>query len=310
MENSFKVKFRGTRGSYPTPYGDFLHYGGNTSCVEVNVGGNLIILDAGGGIISLGEELAREHILSSNNPEERTPVKAYIFLTHLHQDHIQGLPFFKPLYNKYTDIEIFGLPLNKEDLKTTLSQVLFDKVFPLGLEDVSCQMSVNNLTEREAVIINKNKKTVIENIKNLSKIKLDKDDVLITVDKTFAHPKNGCLSVKIQYGGKTLVYATDKESYEGGDKKFIEFAYNADVLIHDAQYTTEEYTSLIESKQGFGHSTYEMALENARLSHAKKLVFFHYDPNYNDLFLNNLEKTYEKTSPQCIFSKENMEIVI
>ncbi|MBE7705738.1 MAG: MBL fold metallo-hydrolase [Cyanobacteria bacterium SIG30] len=310
MNNSFKVKFRGTRGSYPTPCADYLKFGGNTSCVEVNVGGNLIILDAGGGIITLGDELLREHILSGNTPQDRKPIKASVILSHIHQDHIQGLPFFKPLYNNSTTLEIFGLSPNNEDLKSILSQVLFEKVFPLGLEDISCNFKINNLNERQALILNKDKETRIENIENIQNIEFDENDVLITAHKTFAHPKNGCLCVKIQYQGKTLVYATDKESYKDGDRKFVKFAHDADVLIHDAQYTTEEYSSPISPKQGFGHSTFEMAIENAKLAHVKKLYFFHYDPNYNDNILENLEKTYQKLSPNYIFAKENMEIVL
>ena len=95
--SEFSVKFRGVRGSYPIANKDFLRYGGNTSCIEVNVGGHLIILDAGTGMIDIGNELMERHITSSIIPEERIPVKASVFLSHIHQDHIQGFTFFKPL---------------------------------------------------------------------------------------------------------------------------------------------------------------------------------------------------------------------
>ena len=258
----FTVKFRGVRGSYPVAHKDFLEFGGNTSCVEVQVGGNLIILDAGCGIIPLGDELMMNEILSSEDFQNRTSTKATILLSHIHQDHIQGLPFFKPLYNPKTIVEIFGQSSVDEDLKSTLSSVLFEKVFPLGLEDISCSLLINSVDERQVIILNKNKETIVEDIKNIQDKVFDEDDVIISVHKTFAHPKNGSLCFRIQYKGKSVVYATDKESYKGGDKRFIKFAHSADVLIHDAQYTNQEYASPINSKQGFGHSTFEMAIEN------------------------------------------------
>lgn len=105
----FKVKFRGIRGSYPTPKSTHLKYGGNTACVEVNVRNRLIILDAGTGIIELGENLTREHILSGNTIDERKPICATIILSHIHQDHIQGLPFFHPHLSKQQILK-FSVP--------------------------------------------------------------------------------------------------------------------------------------------------------------------------------------------------------
>ncbi len=307
MKN-LKIKFRGTRGSYPTPKANFLKFGGNTSCVEVHAGNHLIILDGGTGLIDLGRDLTREHILSGDNLFERKQINATIILSHIHQDHIQGIPFFNPLYINSTKINLMGLCAKGEDLKDTLSDVLFGKVFPLGLEDVSCEMTINGLSGKEIVILSDNENPKIEKAQNLANIKLKPDDVLISFHKTFAHPKAGSLCVKIQYNGKTLVYATDKESYEGGDKKFIQFAHGADLLIHDAQYTQDEYISPISSKQGFGHSTYQMAIENANLAHVKKLMFFHYDPNYDDDMLSMLEKEFCAQSFNYQFAKENLEI--
>ena len=98
------------------------------------------------------------------------------------------------------------------------------------------------------------------------------------------------------YKGKSLVYATDKESYPGGDKKLVKFAKGCDLIIHDAQYSTEDYLSIYVPKQGFGHSTFEMALDCKRQVEADKIVFFHYDPCYNDEKLNLLAEEY---SPSC-----------
>ena len=96
--SKFKVKFRGVRGSYPIADKDFLQYGGNTSCVEVNVNDHLIILDAGTGLINIGNELMEKYIASGLNSADRTPVKAVVLISHIHQDHIQGFTFFRPLH--------------------------------------------------------------------------------------------------------------------------------------------------------------------------------------------------------------------
>ena len=127
----FKVKFRGVRGSYPTAKFSHLKYGGNTVCDEVNVRDMLIILDAGKGIIELGENLTRDHILSGNSTDERTPIKATILISHIHQDHIQGLPFFSPIFIKTTELEVFGPDTGKEKLKDTDEEVIKNAVIAL-----------------------------------------------------------------------------------------------------------------------------------------------------------------------------------
>jgi len=307
---SFKVKFKGVRGSYPVPKTSFLKYGGNTSCVEVNVGGRLIILDAGTGIIELGRELVQNHILSGTTMHQRKPVVCSLFLSHIHQDHIQGLPFFNPAYILSTKLNVFGMSAGKKNLKDTLASVLFDKVFPLGLEDVNCNLEIEDFGEKQAVIIDKKGTPRLIKAVELENTKLDKEDIVITSHKTFAHPKEGSLCFKVSYGGKSLVYATDKESYVGSDKKFIEFAHDCDLLIHDAQYTHQEYVSPIFPKQGFGHSTYQMAMESAKLAHAKKLTFFHYDPNYDDDILAMLERELCKENENYYFAKEGLEIAL
>ena len=112
---------------------------------------------------------------------------------------------------------------------------------------------------------------------------------------------------KIQYKDKTLVYATDKESYPGGDKKLINFARGCNLLIHDAQYTTEDYLDSFVPKQGYGHSTFEMAVDAKNQSGAEKLVFFHFDPSYDDNKLNSIKEQY-KLQDDILLAYEGLEI--
>ena len=135
-------------------------------------------------------------------------------------------------------------------------------------------------------------------------------EVVISCLKLNCHPKRGVMVYKIAYQDKSIVYATDKEGYVGGDRKLSMFARNTDLLIHDAQYTTDEYLSACISKQGYGHSTFDMALEAYSQSHAKSLAFFHLDPNYTDEMLIEIENHYTKTCNNVFIPKEGQEITI
>ena len=305
--SEFSVKFRGVRGSYPIADKDYMQYGGNTSCVEVNVGGNLIILDAGTGLISVGNELLREHILSGMNPSERTPIKATVLISHIHQDHLQGFTFFRPLHIPTSQINVFGNVNYNESLSDELSHLLFGKSFPLDLGDIAGNLEIRDLNEAEGILLRHGEQPIIKRIETEDDAKVENDDVLITYYRSYAHPQEGVLIYKISYKDKVLVYATDKESYEGGDKKLVNFARNCNLLIHDSQYTTEDYMDLYAPKQGFGHSTFEMAIECKNQTNAEKLVFFHYDPNYDDNKLNSIKEHY-KDYEGVIFAYEGLEI--
>src|SRR5574344_1563420 len=149
MSGEFSVKFRGVRGSYPIADKNYLEFGGNTSCVEVKVGGHLIILDAGTGLINIGNELLEEYIASGEDIFKRKPINATILLTHIHQDHIQGFTFFKPSHVQTTKLNIFGSTSYSETLADELSQLLFTKSFPLDLGDIAADLNIFDMTETE-----------------------------------------------------------------------------------------------------------------------------------------------------------------
>ena len=305
--SEFSLKFRGVRGSYPISSKDFLEYGGNTACIEVNVGGHLIILDAGTGMISVGDELMEKYITSGFTPEERTPVRATVLLSHIHQDHIQGFTFFRPLHLKSTVLSVFGSVCEEENLSDELSNVLFGKTFPLDLGDIAGKLDIKNITSNDLIILRHGSEPIICK----SQENILPDNVVISCYKSYAHPQDGVMIYKIYYKGKSVVYATDKESYLGGDKKLVDFARNCDVLIHDAQYTTEDYLNQYSPKQGYGHSTFDMAVEAQRQSNAGKLVFFHFEPGYDDEKLNRINEHYSQKFPDnVIMAKEGLQLEI
>ncbi len=307
MMSEFSVKFRGVRGSFPVANKDFYEFGGNTSCVEVNVGGHLIILDAGTGIVSVGDELMEKSISSSINPNERTPIEALVLLSHIHQDHIIGLTFFKPLHLKSTKLMIMGAEPVNMSLSDCLSDVLFGRTFPVDLGDIAGGIDIKGLKSEQAILLKTGQQPQLV---NLNEVNQEDEDVLITFYKSYVHPQDGVMIYKITYKGKSLVYATDKECYFGGDKKFVQFAKNCDLLIHDTQYTTEDYLNPHSPKQGYGHSTYDMAIEVMKQAKARKLAFFHFDPSYNDIKLGKIKEHYTAMNKNVYLPYEGMEISV
>lgn len=306
--DEFKIKFRGVRGSYPVVDKRFMEYGGNTSCVEVNVGGHLIILDAGTGLINLGDDLTQQYIISGTNTEDRTPVKAVVLLSHIHHDHIQGFTFFRPLHIRSTVLDVFGNVNYNESLSDELAMLLFGKSFPLDLGDIAGNLNIHDVNETDAIILQKDKMPIVRRVETEADLKVGDEDVLITFYRSYAHPQEGVLIYKIQYKGKTLVYATDKETYHGGDRKLANFARDCDLIIHDSQYTTEDYMDCYVPKQGYGHSTFEMALDCKKQINAKQLVFFHFDPSYSDEKLNQIKEEYKNMGQDVILAYEGLEI--
>ena len=306
-KNEFKVKFRGTRGSYPVAKADYLKYGGNTSCVEINVGGHLIIIDAGSGLIELGNDLMKDYLSSGATPFDRKPVNATLLLSHIHQDHIQGFTFFRPSHIASTNLNIFGPSDYNENLADELSQLLFTKSFPLDLGDIAANLNIFDVNETEYIVLTNNVPT-IKKIERAEDLKPENDEVIISSYKSYAHPQEGVMIYKIAYKDKSVVYASDKESYIGGDKKMVLFSRDCDLLIHDAQYTTEDYLNPLTPKQGFGHSTFDMALDCKKQAGAKKLAFYHFDPGYNDEKLDEIAQHYQKVSDTCFLASEGLEI--
>lgn len=307
-KNKFVVYFKGVRGSHPVAQKSFMEYGGNTTCVYVNANNKRILLDAGSGIINAGNQIKEEMISS----QEKTNFNGIILLSHLHFDHIHGLPFFNYLHNPEAKIHLFCRAKNDNELKQNLADLLFNKSFPLDIDEIKCNFclhAINNKNNNFAIILKENEVepqiTILDEVKNINE-----NDVVITAMYSKTHPKDGVMIYKISYKCKSVVFATDKESFSEGDKSLSIFARDCDLLIHDSQYTEYDYNSIVNIKQGFGHSTFEMALKEKENAHAKNLAFFHYDTSYNDEKLDEIKKDIINKSEGCIMSFENQKIEI
>jgi len=255
---------------------DFTRIGGNTPCILVTFDtGRIAILDAGTGIRKLGNDLlARSHEQYDN---------IFIGLSHTHWDHIQGFPFFKPAYDpsRHFTIAICGKGRNARKLKKIFSAQMHRDCFPVPLDKMGAKFTfwepdITRYVNRSGVEI---------------------------VASKHNHP-GGAYGYRIMEKGKTLVYCTDVEYGDRIDPDVVALSKNADLLIHDAQYTPDE----LKEKKGWGHSSWEQAVEVAEQAGVKRLALFHHDPEHNDAFLLNMEKECRKRFPDAFLAREGMVI--
>lgn len=297
MSNEMKIKFWGVRGSYPTPGTGTVKFGGNTACVEVQVGNRTIILDAGTGIIPLGRELART----------KRAGELLLLFSHLHHDHTQGFPFFVPAYIPNAKLHIYGPDGTHESMKSVLERNQSSETFPIGLRDMSSSKDIQAVRESQVIVWDETGVRVAESASGL-----DDDAIVIRIHKSYAHP-GSVFMYRITWRGKSVVYATDTEGYVGTDKRLVKFAKDADVLIHDAQYLDEHYWGQLEgfpSTQGFGHSTVTMACEVAASTSTGQLILFHHDPAYTDDILAGMERKAKSLFRDATMACEGLEIVL
>lgn len=304
-----KVKFWGVRGSHCVPGKDTVKTGGNSTCVEVDAGGIIILFDAGAGMINCGKDLRKRFFgapKGSSNPQ----LNVYLFFTHTHHDHTEGLPFFEPAYFGRTTMYMFGPRMLSQDLEVTLEHAMIPPFFPITMEDMGSEKIIQNITEKNVIVIEEGTPAPKIHNKHTDSFQLSEDAVKISLVKNYSHPRDGVLVYAVEYQGKKVIFSTDVESYIGGDQRLIQFAGGADLLIHDAQYTAETYAHPKFPKQGWGHSTTEMAVETAQKAGAKKLVLFHHDPADTDEMVDAKEKYAKTLFRDTVAAREGMEIVL
>ncbi len=305
MFDELRIKFWGVRGSYPTPGPETVKYGGNTSSVEIRAGERTIILDAGTGIIPLGRELARTKRAS----------EIMLLFSHLHHDHTQGFPFFVPAYMPNAKLHIFGPDGTHESLKNVLEHNQSSETFPVSLREMAASKDIQAVRESQVIVWDEAGVRVTESaighrpepVEGLSD-----DAVVIRIHKSYAHP-GGVYIYRISWRGKSVVYATDTEGYIGTDRKLVQFAKDADVLIHDAQYLDEHYWGQLAgfpSTQGYGHSTVSMACDVAASARVGQLILFHHDPGYSDAMVAGMGVAAKEKFGDAQAAYEGLEIVL
>lgn len=302
MSSSY-LRFWGVRGSYPAPFETHLKAGGNTSCVEVRVGDHLLICDAGTGIIPLGNSLMAQQEVRS----------LMLLLTHYHWDHISGLPFFVPAFVPNWTLKVFGPGKNLDEVEESVSQQMRSPYFPVETE------------------------TWLANIHYLETNSIHLEHGPIRIQRFNVHHPGTTFGYRIEAAGKTIVYVSDNEllfldapikatleAPDVGDEEralleqmreeekwvSLKFMMDADILIHDSQYTPEDY----DRKRGWGHSCYLDTVDCAIDARVKELYLFHLDPNYPDdvvdqLHANALQRIRERGAQlKCHVAREGLTI--
>ncbi len=300
--DQFLVRFWGSRGSYPVPGPQTVRYGGNTTCVEVQVGRHTLIIDAGTGIINLGYDLMRRARENGG-----TPINVTLLLTHMHHDHTQGFPFFLPAHIGSSKLNILGPRTFDEDLEETLTHAVLPPNFPVSLHEMPSLKMVRSLHDTEMILIEPDDNRLhIQNIYH-SHLEPSPDMVSVRIHRSHAHPRDGVYIYRIEWRGASMVFASDTEGYTGTDQRLVHFARNTDLLIHDAQYTEPDY---IANRQGWGHSTPEMACAVAQQCGAGRLVLCHHEPRYTDDDIAEIECMAQRHFPQTVAAYEGLEIVL
>ncbi len=280
-DDPVRMKFWGVRGSIATPGAGTIHYGGNTSCIEVHAGGETIILDAGTGLRLLGQHLMRE--------AKGKPLNLTLLLTHTHWDHIQGLPFFQPIYAPNNQLRILGYEGARASLKNVLTGQMESPYFPVALEDIPANVVIEELKEMTFSVGS------------------------VNCQAFFANHPGICVGYRLNTAEGSLVYLPDNElRYEHRvkknipvetsvteftrkeDTKLMSFLRGADVLVMDSQYDRNEYASHV----GWGHGCLEDVAELAVHAGVKKLFLFHHDPDHDDAKISSMAKVAQEIAVQ------------
>ncbi len=267
----FFVRFWGVRGSIPCPGPDYVRYGGNTSCLEIRCGDSLLIFDGGTGLREMGEALAGQG-----------PMDADMFFTHTHIDHINGVPFFKPIFDSANRLTISSGHLNGGyTIRQVLDKLMAAPIFPVPIEVFGARVEFNDFACGAA---------------------LEPRPGIAVRTAKLNHP-NGATGYRVDHGGKSICYVTDTEHRPGTlDANILNLIEGADIFIYDATYTDDEYPSY----QGWGHSTWQEGIRLANKAEVGTYVIFHHDPGHKDDFMDRVAEEAEGARPGTLVAREGL----
>ncbi len=274
----FVVKFWGVRGSVPTPGKDTVRYGGNTSCIEMQIAGKRLIFDGGTGMRELGKELMQE-----------VPVESYIFFTHYHWDHIQGFPLFTPAFTPGNCFHIYGaIPPEGESMKQHFIDRVLHYNSPVPLTGMQADLRFYELDHGQKMMLHG-----------------------IEIETGSLNHPNTAMGYRVTWNGRSAVYCSDTEHFPDGlDESVVNLARDADVLIYDAMYTDDEYHNPKSSKVGWGHSTWQEAIKVAKAAGVRRVVIFHHEPTHSDDFLDRMAEKVKEAFPLAVMAKEGLVLPV
>ncbi len=275
-----QVKFYGVRGSISVSGTRFTEFGGNTTCIQIMApeSRRIGIIDAGTGIRQLGNDF-----LEMQNGQ----TEIFIAFSHFHWDHIQGFPFFAPAYDKNIKINLLvkGGDKRIRCLKDVFAAQMQETYFPVSLDDMGARF--------EFILLENN-----------CQVFIPPDGVPVKVTAVEHNHPGRAYSYRYERAGHSVVFSTDVEHGDSIDANIVELARDADILIHDGQFSGEE----LASKRGWGHSSYEQAAAVATRANVKQLVVTHHDPDHDDDYLKDAEKRCQELFPRSVFAREGMVV--
>ncbi|MBW8309893.1 MAG: MBL fold metallo-hydrolase [Candidatus Paracaedibacteraceae bacterium] len=248
-----QIFFHGTRGSFPISSKTHTKYGGHTSCVSILFDNQWFILDAGSGLIDAPSAIQNKNIK-----------RCHLFLSHLHLDHIIGLPAFPLSWDPTFEINLYcGMSLEFKGLKNALNTIFAPPYFPVKWDDFKARRLYKDFVAGESLQLNDT----------------------VSMKTIFLNHPGGACGYKLIVGNRSIVYLSDTSHEKGMFEKFIKFAKYCDLLIYDSTYCDSEFSAVAE----YGHSTWQIACDLANKSSAKQLALFHHDPSHTDEFINGME---------------------
>jgi phosphoribosyl 1,2-cyclic phosphodiesterase len=263
-EAPYRVRFWGARGSMPTPSTKNARMGGNTTCVQIKISDDeLLVLDGGSGIHLLGREIMQR---------PQPPRHIHVFFTHFHWDHIQGMPFFEPLYSKHHSITLYSAH-TPEVLQAVLTGQMLPPYFPVPWNEAAARLEYKQIGPSPMECAG------------------------LEISAFPLHHPQGSVGYNIQHPRRKIIFATDHEHGDAAtDRNLRDVAHNADLLIYDAQYTPAEYST---SKRGWGHSTWLEGVSVASDAGVRQLALCHHDPDRDD---DSVDKIVEKAREEFVNS--------
>lgn len=271
--SALTVRFWGVRGSIACPSPAYVGFGGNTSCVEVRVGGRILILDAGTGVRPLGKLLQREGVREAD-----------ILFSHTHWDHVNGFPFFAPAFEPDHAFRVFAGHLAEEGgIREAIAGHMHEPMFPVPLDVMKARLSFTDFRAGET---------------------LELGPGVRARTAPLNHP-NGATAYRIEHAGRSVCYVTDTEHVPGRpDERVLGLIAGADLVVYDSTYTDEE----LPARVGWGHSTWQEGLRLVRRAGARRLVVFHHDPDHDDEAMAAIELELADMSDDAIVAREGLRL--